>query len=389
MDLPFRLPMKNITPMDTETPFLVIGAGPAGSACAWRLASEGLPVVLADRCRFPREKLCGGALSNRGAELLAEKGMLLPSEVEDLVVARHGTFSCYDSLAHLRTFSGGTPEMRLLDRTEFDSFLCRRAVEAGAAFLEGYRFRGFGDDGQALFAGGERIRFQRMVGADGTCSAVRRRAYGRPRYRHGLCLETFVPLSPGVLERFVLQGLQIHFGLLPYGYGWVFPRREDVCVGVGSFGSGRRPVELAKAAEKLIAHLGLGFKRPMRRALVPSCNGGLLAGRGRVLLAGDAAGLCDRVSGEGISHALESGFLAAEALIAGTPSWDTRARCVRKVRDSGYYRHLLYAGPFRALAMRKLRDGDRFMRIYWEIAAGESRYSGLLQRRAVRMPSAT
>ncbi len=389
MDLPFRLPMWNISRMNSEAPFLVIGAGPAGSACAWKLASEGCTVVLADRCRFPRQKLCGGALSNYGAELLTERGMLLPSEIEDLVLARHGTFSCYDSLAHLRTFHGGPPEMMLLDRTEFDSFLCRRAVEAGAIFLEEHDFRGFGDKGEALFAGGERIRFQRIVGADGVCSSVRRRAYGRPRGRHGLCLETFVPLSPCVLERFVPQGLQIHFGLLPYGYGWVFPRRDDVCVGVGSFGRSRRPRELAKAAEKLIAHLGLGYKRPMRGALVPPAGGGPLPGRDRVLLAGDAAGLCDRVSGEGISHALESGFLAAEAIIAGTPSWDTRSRCVRQVRDSGRYRHLLYAGPFRALAMKKLRDGDRFMRIYWEIAAGESPYSALLQRRAERMPSAT
>ncbi|MFO7626545.1 MAG: NAD(P)/FAD-dependent oxidoreductase [Candidatus Fermentibacteraceae bacterium] len=381
--------MKNISSMETEAPFLVIGAGPAGSACAWKLASEGRPVVLADRCRFPRQKLCGGALSNYGADLLTERGMLLPAEVEDLVAARHNTFSCYDSLAHLRTFYGGTREMRLLNRSEFDSFLCRRAVEAGAVFLEGHGFRGFGDDGEAVFAGGERVRFQRMVGADGADSAVRRRAYGRPRGRHGLCLETFVPLSPGVLERFLHQGLQIHFGLLPYGYGWVFPRREDVCVGVGSFGPGSRPKVLTKAAERLIAHLGLGYQRPMRGALIPPCGGGLLAGKDRVLLVGDAAGLCDRVSGEGISHALESGFLAAEALISGTPSWDTRARCVRQVRDSGRYRHLLYAGPFHALAMKKLREGDRFMRIYWEIAAGESRYSALLQRRPARMPSAT
>jgi hypothetical protein len=148
-------------------------------------------------------------------------------------------------------------------------------------------------------------------------------------------------------------------------------------------------VELAGAAEKLIAHLGLGYRRPMRGAPVPPCRGGVQAGRDRVLLAGDAAGLCDRVSGEGIPHALESGFLAAEALIAGASSWDTRARCVRQIRDSGRYRHLLYAGPFRNLAMRKLRDSERFMQTYWEIAAGESRYSALLQRRAARMLSAT
>lgn len=375
--------------MENAAPFLVIGAGPAGSACAWRLASEGLPVVLADRCRFPREKLCGGALSDYGARLLSEKGMLCPAEVEDLVVARHSSFSCFDSLKLLGTLQGGTPEMRLLDRTGFDSFLSRRAAEAGAVLLEGRCFKGFGDDCSAVFSNGEVIRFNRLVGADGACSSVRRRAYGSPRGRHGLCLETFVPLPPGFIERLLPAGLQIHFGLLPYGYGWVFPRRDDVCIGVGSLGSGRMAREVARASAGLVAHIGLGYARPMRGALVPPCDGGVLAGRGRVLLAGDAAGLCDRVSGEGISHALESGFLAAEALIAGAPSWDTGARCVRQVKDSGRYRHLLYGRPFRRLAMRKLRENDRFMRTYWSIAAGESQYPDLFQRRAARIPSDT
>lgn len=375
--------------MDSGAPFLVIGAGPAGSVCAWRLASEGLQVLLADRSCFPREKLCGGALSARGARLLTENGMLLPAEIDDLVVAEHSSFSCYDALEHLVTFRGGTPGIRLLDRTGFDSFLCRRAVEAGAVLLEGRCFRGFDEDGGAVLSGGEIIRFNRMVGADGACSTVRRRAYGKPRGRHGLCLETHVPLSPCVLEKFHAAGLQIHFGLIPYGYGWVFPRRDDVCIGVGSLGSRRRPKELAKAAAGLISHLGLGFGRPMRGALLPPCSGGVFAGRGRVLLAGDAAGLCDRVSGEGISHALESGFLAAEALMAGADSWDGRAWCVRQVRDSGRYRHLLYGRPFHALAMRKLSESDRFMRAYWKIAAGESRYPDLFQRRAARIPSET
>jgi len=374
--------------MRKEKPVLVVGAGPAGSVCAWRLAREGVRVLLADRSSFPRPKLCGGALSGYGADLLVRCGMLLSIEVHDLASARHGIFSCFDDFRLLRTFCG-KPEIRIVDRTFFDSFLYRRALEAGAEPLGEQEFTGFHPGGGAVFRSGLIVDFRRMVGADGANSTTRRRAYGKPRGSFGLCLETFVPLAPSVLERFAPLGFQAHFGLLPYGYGWVIPRLDDVCVGVGSFGSRSRPVEAAKALERLLEHLELGSRRNIQGAVVPTFRGSVLPGKGRVLLAGEAAGLCDRVSGEGIAHALESGLLAAEAILSGAGAWSAGARCVRQVKDSGFYRHLLYGRPFRKLAMKKLRESDRFQELYWRIIAGDSDYAVLLQRRRPMSFSAT
>lgn len=371
-----------------ETGFLVVGAGPAGSSCAWSIASRGGRVVLADRSGFPRPKLCGGALSERGAGQLTGSGMLSPMELDDLTVTSHGVFSCFDGSGLLGTWSDARPAMRLVDRTSFDSFLFRRAVEAGAVPLAGEAFRGLDRDG-AFFTGGARVRFDRMLGADGALSTVRRRVYGRPGGSFGLCLETFVPLAPAVLKSFTPLGLQARFGLLPYGYGWVFPRPDDLCVGVGSFGRGVSSADVRKAMETLLEYLELSPRTPLRGGLVPSFRGGVTPGRGRVLLAGDAAGLCDRVSGEGISHALESGFLAAEALLAGTDSWKTDSRCVRQVKRSGFFRHLLYHPALRPLAMKRLREGDRFQRIYWGITAGSLEYPALLQPSRAARASAT
>lgn len=380
--------MKNISRMVTDTPFLVIGAGPAGCACAWRLAREGRNVILADRAFFPRPKLCGGALSGNCAGLLVRSGMMLASEMDDLVLSVHETFSCFNSLKPLRVFRGGSPGMRLVDRGTFDSFLLRRAVEAGARPLMGSDFVGFEGGDEAVFRNGARVRFERVVGADGALSTVRRRAYRKRRERPALCLETFVPLAPAVMEKFASIGLQAHFGLLPYGYGWVFPRRDDVCVGVGSFGNRCSPGETVRALERLLDHLELGRRR-FSGALVPPGRGRVFPGRGNVLLAGDAAGLCDKVSGEGISHGVESGFLAAEALLKGADSWDKGARCVRQVAGSGVFRHLLYGWPFRSLAMRKLAAGDRFQKVYWGIVAGELEYKALFQRSRARSVPAT
>ncbi len=387
--MPFHIGIKNITGMLIETDLLVVGGGPAGCACAWKLASTGRNVVLADRCAFPRPKLCGGALSDFGANLLSGSGMLLPQEITDLVEASHGVFSCFDSFSLLRTWTTGEPKMLLVDRMSFDSFLLRRAAETGARILTEWEFQGFDGQDVAVFKGGGRVRFRRMVGADGADSLVRRRFFGRPRGRHGLCLETFIPLAPAVMERFSPLGLQIHFGILPYGYGWVFPRREDLCVGFGSFAARCNPGKVRKAFESLLEHLELGSNRPYSGGLVPPATAGVFPGRGRVLLAGDAAGLCDRVSGEGIAHALESGFLSAVALTEGADTWNTKARCVRQVARSGFYRHLIYGRPFRDLAMKKLAESDRFQQIYWSIVSGRAEYSAILQGSRARIPSAT
>lgn len=380
---------KNITGMVIDTAFLVIGAGPAGCACAWKLAREGRDVVLADRSVFPRPKLCGGALSGNSAGILLHSGMMLSSEIDDLVLAVHDTFSCFDSLKPLGLLRGASPPMRLVDRRSFDGFLFNRAVEAGVRPLVGSRLVAFEDGNQAVFSNGCRVRFERAVGADGALSTVRRLIFGSGlRGRPGFCLETFVPLAPAVMEAFAGTGLQAHFGLLPYGYGWVFPRRDDVCVGVGSFGNRYRPWDTLRAMDRLLDHLELGRRRFMG-AFVPAGRGSVFPGSGRVLLAGDAAGLCDRVSGEGISHGLESGLLAADALLAGAETWNTGSRCVRRVNSSGVFRHLLYGWPFRALAMNRLAAGDHFHRIYWGITSGELEYRTLLQRSRARRAPAT
>ncbi len=376
-------------PVEFKTEFLVVGAGPAGASCAWGIASRGGRVVIADRSRFPRPKLCGGALSDYGVGLLTGKGMLLSRELDDLTVALHGSLSCFDGSTLLGTWNDARPAMRLVDRTSFDSFLLRRAVEAGAVPLTGAEFLGL-ERGAAVFADGARVVFDRMLGADGAASTVRRRVYGRPGGgRLGLCLGTFVPLAPAVLERFTPLGLQVRFGLLPYGYGWVFPRSDDLCIGVGSFGKNVPPVDVRKAMEALLAALELNPRSPLRGALIPLPETRVLPGRGRVLLGGEAAGLCDRVSGEGISHALESGFLAAEALMAGNDAWHADSRCVSQVKKSGFFRHLLYHPVLRPLAMKKLRESDLYHRVYWGIVAGRLDYRALLQPSRAARTSAT
>ena len=355
---------------------LVVGAGPAGSACAWRLSVQGIPCILADRSSFPRPKVCGGVLSGRAAGFLQETGMLSPLEIDDLTVQSHSAMTISSDFRELRTFREGMPPLRLVNRTEFDGFLRRRAIEEGATPLKDNYMGVSGNT--ALFKSGRQIVFRRMVGADGAASRVRRTVKGSTFKRPCPAFSAVVPLSGKAIHPFMDRGLQIFFFKGFTGYGWLFPRREDIVAGIGSFNSYGRTAD--KLMSQLMIQTGLGTSHPFKAAVLPAGNQPIFTGHGAVLFTGDAAGLCDRVSGEGISHALESGFAAAEAIIENRESWDSGSRCVEIVKQSIRYRRLLYGKPFRPFAMRALSGSDRWYRKYWEIVCGKGDYGSLLRK---------
>ena len=357
-------------------PILIVGSGPAGSSCAWRLAVQGVPCILADRSTFPRAKVCGGALSGRAADLLVHTGMLSSLEVEDLTVQCHSTMTISSDFIRLGTFTEGKPLIRLVDRAGFDGFLRRRAIEEGAIPLTD-NFLGVAH-GRAIFKSGKQVEFSRLVGADGAASRVRRGIKGVSFRRPCPAYSAVVPLSCGAMAPFLEKGLQIFFFRDFTGYGWVFPRKEDVVTGIGSFGGKAKTAE--KLMSRLMVHTGLGNSHCFRGAMLPAGNQSVATGRGEVLLVGDAAGLCDRVSGEGISNAVESGFAAAEAIVNDRETWGMGTNCIKIVRQSMKYRRLLYGKPFRAMAIRALSGSDRWYRKYWNIVSGKDGYTSLLRK---------
>jgi len=268
------------------------------------------------------------------------------------------------------------PPVRLVNRTEFDGFLRRRAIEEGAIPLKDNYMGVSGNT--ALFKSGNQIAFSRMVGADGAASRVRRTVKGSSFSRPCPAFSAVVPLSEKAISPFMDKGLQIFFFKGFTGYGWLFPRREDIITGVGSFtGSGRTAERLMS---QLMIQTGLGTSHASTGAVLPAGNQPVFTGHGSVLFAGDAAGLCDRVSGEGISHALESGFAAAEAIIGNRESWGTGTRCIQTVKQSMKYRKLLYGKPFRSIALRALSGSDKWYRKYWAIVCGKESYGSLLRK---------
>jgi geranylgeranyl reductase family protein len=284
---------------------IVVGAGPAGSTAAYRLACAGANVLLFDRARFPRDKPCGGGVTGRAARLLP---FSIESVVEHVVTAvdlrlRYGRTSARAS---------GEPLVYMTQRKRLDQFLVQKAVEAGAEFREAVKVSDL-----EVRPGGvsvEGVEADVLIGADGV-NGVTTRALGLGGNRVvGVALEGNLPYAN--MDRAAHEGrLALELGVVPGGYGWVFPKGDHANFGVG--GWEEEGPHLRDHLRRLCEAHGVSFDdlEELRGYRLPLREPRSTMARGRALLVGDAAGLIDPVSGDGMFEGFLSSQYAAEAVL--------------------------------------------------------------------------
>ena len=308
---------------------LVVGAGPAGSAAAIHLARGGARVLLADKAHFPRDKPCGGGLTGRALRHA-------PCDVESVVehvVDRFVLRARYGRCVRRRS---KTPLIRMTQRRRLDLHLAEQAAATGADFRDGVRVEdlALGEAGVTAIVGGSPVRASFVVGADGANGLVARSAELGEGIVRGVALEANVRW--GTLDPVPYRETAwVELGVVPGGYGWVFPKGDHANLGVGGWlDEGPR---LRAHLDQLAREHGIdpgaladvrGHRLPMRRLGAP-------AARGRVLLVGDAAGLVDPLSGDGIYEAFVSARLAADAILDGRPEGYERALSASLDRHAG------------------------------------------------------
>jgi geranylgeranyl reductase family protein len=284
----------------------VVGAGPAGSTTAYRLARAHARVLLADKARFPRDKPCGGGLTTRAVKQL-------PFSVDPVVEDRITRARCRLRYGPVIERSSDRVLCLMTQRRRLDEFLVQKAVEAGAEFRDGVRVTVESD--RRLTVEGEAVEAAAVIGADGANGATARTLGLAGGIVNGVALEGNLPYDR--LPRNSWRGmLVLELATVPGGYGWIFPKGDHVNVGVGGWGD--EGPRLRRHLQVLCDHYGIepdelsdvrGHRLPMRRRET-------LLARGRALLVGDAAGVLDPVSGDGIYEAFVTGRLAAEHTLA-------------------------------------------------------------------------
>ncbi|MBL8862200.1 MAG: geranylgeranyl reductase family protein [Planctomycetes bacterium] len=354
----------------------VVGAGPAGTCAAIHLARGGARVVLVERACLPRPKVCGGGLVARARRQLPEDIVLPVERACQSVEIRRG--------AARFTVHGDAPLVELAMRADLDLALARAAARAGADLRDGCAVTGLDarDDLVVLATQRGELRARTVIVADGVHSPLARLAGWTGALDAIPALEAEVDLAPKELgDRADLAVFD--FGDAPAGYAWTFPKRAHVSAGILTTERGRGT--LRADLERYLARLGLAQRaRDVRGWLIPTRprRGGLA--RGRVLLAGDAAGLADPVTAEGISLALWSGRLAAQATLA-EPGSAGRAyeralarEILPELRVARLLAHVLYARP-RAAEFLFARAGAALARAMSAVVSGRAGYRALLR----------
>ncbi|GIE89396.1 geranylgeranyl reductase family [Actinoplanes regularis] len=303
--------MSKLVPvLEPEWDVAVIGAGPAGLAAAYAAASRGARVVVLERAEHPRYKTCGGGLLGSSLRLSAEHLETVP--VRDTITSL--TFTLDGRREFTRT--SAEPLLSLVRRDDFDHAWCRAAEKAGATVRQNSRVRALTQDEHGVTimiggeAGGETVTARVAIGADGS-AGVTSRHVGVVFEQQDLGLEVELAATPEDRERWRGRVL-LDWGPFPGSYGWVFPKDDELTVGV--IMEKGRGADTKRYLHDFVERLGLSGRTVLRDSgHLTRCRTATSPLRdGRVLVVGDAAGLLEPWTREGLSYALRSGMWAGE-----------------------------------------------------------------------------
>ncbi|EAQ23668.1 geranylgeranyl reductase family protein [Roseovarius sp. 217] len=369
---------------------IVVGAGPAGASAAYAATRAGLRVALIDRKSFPREKLCGGLITGRARRHYAEIfGHAMPFEPQDCKTTVDFWFR-----GRPMGLIKDAPALYTTMRWDMDAMLCGQALGAGAQDFTGQAVAEIDHDARTvMLKGGAVLDYGVLIGADGVHSQVARALFGQPfdRQRIGFGLEIEArgaPSDPAAPIRIDLAAAQ-------WGYGWVFPKRCSTTVGVGGLLS-ENP-DMKRAMADYCAVLGLASEEAsVKGQFLPFGDFRPIPGQGAVLLVGDAAGLVDPITGEGIGYAMQSGQLAAKAAIAalgaGRPqtALSHYRRALRPVHRALHMarliRPVIFLPALEPGFARAFQRSSTLRHDYLRLMAGEVEYGQILARLVLRLP---
>ncbi len=289
---------------------IIVGAGPGGATAAYFLGEARLRVLVIEKETLPRYKPCGGGLS---ARMLKET---FPFSFEPVIETQVKAVAyTFGGRAHVIPVPGG--EVLTVMRDQFDAHLL---AQARAEVWPGVSVRNvieLEDRVVVETGGGKTVESRYLIGADGANSVVARARGLRRGKTTAAAIEAEVWVASDVRQR-VGDALWFIFGDIRHGYAWVFPKSDHLSVGIAALHP--KHGELQAGLSRVAARYGISLEgAQLRGHPIPIYVRREAISTVRALLVGDAAGLADPFTGEGIRLAIKSGRIAAESIIAGRP----------------------------------------------------------------------
>ena len=295
---------------------IVVGAGPSGATAAFEMARAGLRTLLVEKATLPRYKTCGGGITHKAAQAL-------PFSIDAVTERRLYNVDFSWRTGNPYVLSSPEPLVSMVQRSKFDYLLAEQAASVGAEIMDGTAVTTVEVGEQGVTVGTSRgpLSASYLVGADGATGRVARQLGLMPDRYALAALESEVEVETWAMERWQ-DKLGIDLGWLTASYGWVFPKGDHLSVGVGGlplredYGKWLKGYDEAHTAARVP---GGAVKRVIRSHgyLLPCRRPGSPVQKGRALLVGDAAGLVEAFTGEGIYWAIRSGQIAAACIEEG------------------------------------------------------------------------
>ena len=359
---------------------VIAGGGPAGSAAAYTLARQGIQVCLIDKAIFPREKLCGGLLTLRSKKIFHE---IFDADWDKAYNFKTGGI-------HFLTRDGylnGTEQYRdfyFTHRLSFDDYLLGLARDAGATIKEGEGlFCLSPEKNSCALRSGEELTYDYLIGADGVNSVVAKTLFGESFRKEKITFALELDVDKVDVKRDVLYP-EIYFDCMKWGYGWVFPKADSLTVGVG--GLLRLNPDMKSDMARFCTEItGKAYPGKVKGHYIPGGDYRKKPGRENILLAGDAAGFVEPVSGEGIAYAMQSGYLAAQAVFecikTGNPKtalgiYRKKSRVItRDIQTAKLLRVLLFSPLLHKWFIRVLPKTHSLVHKHIELLSDEISYT--------------
>lgn len=374
--------------MKTDYDCIVVGAGPAGSTTAYHLAKENMDVLLIDSNVHPRSKPCGGGLTVRARNLLH----LDVSEVIEKGISHMIVTYGYQSPILLET---STPFAYMLMRDRFDHLLLNAAVSQGALCIQQCTASDIEITPREVVVHTSRGNFtaKTLVGADGANGTIYKMLNPHIRRNLAFCIEgtTLDGVKPNTPDK---EAVFLTYGNIGHGYGWVFPKKNNFSIGVGTFNKNRR---IRDYFAEHLSSLGLPDNSTALHIAahpIPLPTKGFRISGERVILVGDAAGLADPLSGEGLYGALKSACLGAECVKSALHSSDfsmipydqsIRDTIYRDLRSARHISKLFYSFP--KVFHKVFRANQQLIHDYFTVITNGDTYASLYESVQEQVPS--
>jgi len=374
---------------------VIVGGSCAGAAAGTILAKAGRNTLIIDKAKFPRQKLCGGMITEKTVRLLQE---IYSVSFDTIIDSRYNAFGVYHSSLGRVSSHKSDATLSMIHRDTFDDFFLEEAKKAGCKTC-------LGDKVVRIYnttintSSGREIATDFIIGADGSNSIIRKQLYGSTKDEGSpIALEVDIPYKN--LKYYLPQEEifpWIFFGYVKTGYGWLFPKKGFATAGLAGMLL-NDDKNLLVAFKRLLATVCLDPTKAIGEIKghpVPLSTRCDETGSNNILLIGDAAKLVEPLTGEGIYFAALSGSLAAKAILTQGDHAYIYKSFVKQHINSLFWqarlaRSIYFNRLINAYAMHKMKRNAKWCKYFLGLLSGEMDYikyfTKVLRDRAVYQP---